>query len=177
MTRKPSTILNGVEYIIMKQFYRSLPDWYKSAIFNELYFISDGGSLWLQCDSSLGQQLSYNDPRYVISCILTCINCNLLDLFFAIFHPQISLWSFCLFRRTRISYVQHIWCTFLRITCSVLSMAQSPSKETVNIFVYIGCWFSIGSSMCILFVSLLISSFPCCRLVFSMILGTPSTRA
>lgn len=24
-----------------------LPDWYKSAIFNELYFISDGGTIWL----------------------------------------------------------------------------------------------------------------------------------
>ncbi|XP_072353279.1 non-lysosomal glucosylceramidase isoform X2 [Scyliorhinus torazame] len=25
-----------------------LPDWYKSALFNELYFISDGGTIWLQ---------------------------------------------------------------------------------------------------------------------------------
>uniref|UniRef100_A0A1B0AJL2 Non-lysosomal glucosylceramidase n=1 Tax=Glossina pallidipes TaxID=7398 RepID=A0A1B0AJL2_GLOPL len=40
-----------------------LPEWYKSAIFNELYFISDGGSLWLKCDSSLGEELDYNDPR------------------------------------------------------------------------------------------------------------------
>ena len=24
-----------------------LPSWYKSAIFNELYFVSDGGSVWL----------------------------------------------------------------------------------------------------------------------------------
>ncbi|XP_061387409.1 non-lysosomal glucosylceramidase [Musca vetustissima] len=40
-----------------------LPDWYKSAIFNQLYYISDGGTLWLLCDSSLGQELEYNDPR------------------------------------------------------------------------------------------------------------------
>ncbi|XP_030376910.1 non-lysosomal glucosylceramidase isoform X1 [Scaptodrosophila lebanonensis] len=40
-----------------------LPDWYKCAIFNQLYFISDGGTLWLKCDSSLGEQLAYDDPR------------------------------------------------------------------------------------------------------------------
>jgi len=28
-------------------FFRSLPDWYKSALFNESYFIADGGSIWL----------------------------------------------------------------------------------------------------------------------------------
>jgi len=27
--------------------FRSLPDWYKSALFNESYFIADGGSVWL----------------------------------------------------------------------------------------------------------------------------------
>ena len=26
----------------------SLPDWFKSAIFNELYYLADGGSVWLQ---------------------------------------------------------------------------------------------------------------------------------
>ncbi|XP_055852929.1 non-lysosomal glucosylceramidase isoform X1 [Episyrphus balteatus] len=40
-----------------------LPDWYKSAIFNELYFISDGGSIWLKCDASFGKELEYDDPR------------------------------------------------------------------------------------------------------------------
>lgn len=40
-----------------------LPDWYKCAIFNQLYFISDGGTLWLKCDSSLGTKLPYDDPR------------------------------------------------------------------------------------------------------------------
>lgn len=29
-----------------------LPSWYKSAIFNELYFVSDGGSIWLDCIES-----------------------------------------------------------------------------------------------------------------------------
>lgn len=24
-----------------------IPDWYKSALFNELYFVSDGGTVWL----------------------------------------------------------------------------------------------------------------------------------
>ncbi|CAI5438638.1 unnamed protein product [Caenorhabditis angaria] len=27
-----------------------LPDWYKSALFNELYFITDGGSIWFEYD-------------------------------------------------------------------------------------------------------------------------------
>lgn len=26
---------------------RSLPNWYKSALFNELYFVADGGTVWL----------------------------------------------------------------------------------------------------------------------------------
>ena len=30
----------------------SLPEWYKSAIFNELYFLADGGTVWLQFDGS-----------------------------------------------------------------------------------------------------------------------------
>ncbi|XP_055634667.1 non-lysosomal glucosylceramidase [Toxorhynchites rutilus septentrionalis] len=37
-----------------------LPDWYKSAIFNELYFIADGGSVWLTTDEA---DLPYDDPR------------------------------------------------------------------------------------------------------------------
>ncbi|XP_032592367.1 non-lysosomal glucosylceramidase isoform X1 [Drosophila grimshawi] len=40
-----------------------LPDWYKCAIFNQLYFISDGGTLWLKCDTSLGKPLAFDDPR------------------------------------------------------------------------------------------------------------------
>jgi non-lysosomal glucosylceramidase len=35
----------------MKSFYllsfRQLPDWYKRALFNELYFVADGGTIWL----------------------------------------------------------------------------------------------------------------------------------
>ncbi|GFS08363.1 non-lysosomal glucosylceramidase [Elysia marginata] len=30
----------------------SLPAWYKSAIFNELYFLSDGGSIWIEATKS-----------------------------------------------------------------------------------------------------------------------------
>lgn len=32
--------------------FRKLPAWFKSAIFNELYFVSDGGTLWLDYDTS-----------------------------------------------------------------------------------------------------------------------------
>lgn len=28
-------------------FSSSLPSWYKSALFNELYFVADGGTIWL----------------------------------------------------------------------------------------------------------------------------------
>ncbi|XP_043934461.1 non-lysosomal glucosylceramidase isoform X1 [Protopterus annectens] len=31
---------------------RSLPDWYKSALFNELYFIADGGTIWIEVPSN-----------------------------------------------------------------------------------------------------------------------------
>ena len=37
----------------------SLPAWYKSAIFNELYFLADGGTVWLQHDDG-GDEC---DPR------------------------------------------------------------------------------------------------------------------
>ena len=38
-----------------------LPEWFKSAIFNELYFLADGGSVWLEVDSS--EKLDNNDLR------------------------------------------------------------------------------------------------------------------
>ncbi|XP_050440390.1 non-lysosomal glucosylceramidase isoform X2 [Adelges cooleyi] len=39
-----------------------LPDWYKSAIFNELYFVADGGSVWLLPPKD--DHLDVTDPRY-----------------------------------------------------------------------------------------------------------------
>lgn len=48
----------------MRFFNSDLPDWYKSAIFNELYFIADGGSIWLAVDDTT---LPYDDPRSVSS--------------------------------------------------------------------------------------------------------------
>lgn len=42
----------------------SLPDWYKSALFNELYFVSDGGSLWIEnTPNKEGCQVYPNDTR------------------------------------------------------------------------------------------------------------------
>ncbi|XP_058791221.1 non-lysosomal glucosylceramidase [Phymastichus coffea] len=38
-----------------------LPEWFKSGLFNELYFVSDGGSVWLLTDQS--DNLSDDDPR------------------------------------------------------------------------------------------------------------------
>lgn len=43
--------------------FRELPDWYKSALFNETYFISDGGTLWFTIDNEEASQLDKNDPR------------------------------------------------------------------------------------------------------------------
>jgi non-lysosomal glucosylceramidase len=37
-----------------------LPEWYKSAIFNELYFIADGGTVWLNVDDP---DMNVDDPR------------------------------------------------------------------------------------------------------------------
>lgn len=37
---------------------RSLPAWYKSALFNELYFLADGGTVWLEVpEDSLPEEL------------------------------------------------------------------------------------------------------------------------
>ncbi|XP_034935399.1 non-lysosomal glucosylceramidase [Chelonus insularis] len=38
-----------------------LPDWYKSALFNELYYVADGGTVWLRKDDN--DQFSNTDPR------------------------------------------------------------------------------------------------------------------
>ncbi|KAK7867239.1 hypothetical protein R5R35_000233 [Gryllus longicercus] len=38
-----------------------LPDWYKSALFNETYFVSDGGTIWLTPFDA--NQLEPSDPR------------------------------------------------------------------------------------------------------------------
>lgn len=43
-----------------------LPDWYKSALFNETYFVSDGGSVWLDLDEADLKLLPEDDPRYKI---------------------------------------------------------------------------------------------------------------
>ncbi|TKR87155.1 hypothetical protein L596_011604 [Steinernema carpocapsae] len=34
----------------------SLPDWYKSALFNELYFVTDGGSCWVEFDERWSEE-------------------------------------------------------------------------------------------------------------------------
>lgn len=39
----------------------NLPDWYKSALFNELYYISDGGTIWLRTDET--DNFEPTDPR------------------------------------------------------------------------------------------------------------------
>ncbi|CAH2002818.1 unnamed protein product [Acanthoscelides obtectus] len=39
------------------------PDWYKSALFNQSYFISDGGGVWLTLDEEESMKLGPNDPR------------------------------------------------------------------------------------------------------------------
>ena len=39
----------------------ALPDWYKSGLFNELYFVADGGSVWLRVDEH--EDLPADDPR------------------------------------------------------------------------------------------------------------------
>ncbi|XP_076260376.1 non-lysosomal glucosylceramidase [Rhynchophorus ferrugineus] len=40
-----------------------LPDWYKSALFNETYFVSDGGTVWLSLEEEAAKDLKENDPR------------------------------------------------------------------------------------------------------------------
>ncbi|RZC10207.1 non-lysosomal glucosylceramidase [Asbolus verrucosus] len=42
---------------------QELPDWYKSALFNETYFVSDGGTIWVTVDSEEAKKLPKGDPR------------------------------------------------------------------------------------------------------------------
>lgn len=38
-----------------------MPAWYKSALFNELYFLADGGTVWLEVpEDSLPEELGGN---------------------------------------------------------------------------------------------------------------------
>ena len=39
----------------------SLPSWYKSALFNELYFVSDGGTVWVE-----GSSLANDDDGILV---------------------------------------------------------------------------------------------------------------
>lgn len=41
----------------------TLPDWYKSALFNETYYVSDGGSVWLDLDQEEMEKMAPDDPR------------------------------------------------------------------------------------------------------------------
>ena len=45
--------------------FRAYPAWYKSALFNELYFMSDGGSVWLELqeDQANGNPASPNGTQ------------------------------------------------------------------------------------------------------------------
>ncbi|XP_017769202.1 PREDICTED: non-lysosomal glucosylceramidase [Nicrophorus vespilloides] len=40
-----------------------LPDWYKAALFNGTYYVSDGGSAWYILDDSEASKLAKHDPR------------------------------------------------------------------------------------------------------------------
>lgn len=42
---------------------KELPSWYKSALFNETYFVSDGGGVWLKIDEEEGKTMPPEDPR------------------------------------------------------------------------------------------------------------------
>lgn len=44
--------------------FSELPDWYKSALFNELYFVSDGGTVWFTADDE--KKLPEDDIRFVL---------------------------------------------------------------------------------------------------------------
>ncbi|XP_044744306.1 non-lysosomal glucosylceramidase [Coccinella septempunctata] len=48
-----STILNDA----------NLPTWFKTALFNQLYYVSDGGSIWLTLEEEEKQKLPETDPR------------------------------------------------------------------------------------------------------------------
>ena len=67
----------------------SLPDWFKSAIFNELYYIADGGSVWLEPDS--GEGLHEEDFRVKYGRWCKSINPKLFTNIF--FLKDGAIWS------------------------------------------------------------------------------------
>jgi len=44
--------------------FRLLPEWYKSAIFNEIYYVADGGTVWLLPLQEHYDTMNVTDPRY-----------------------------------------------------------------------------------------------------------------
>lgn len=69
-----------------------LPDWYKSAIFNELYYITDGGTVWLTVEQS--DDIDYSDPRYDIRKIETEPRPYVLIAFYFFFRSSLSYGRF-----------------------------------------------------------------------------------
>lgn len=47
-----------------------LPEWYKSALFNETYFVSDGGTVWLETTEEEKNRYSSDDPRFGLQRII-----------------------------------------------------------------------------------------------------------
>ncbi|KAL3286494.1 hypothetical protein HHI36_000999 [Cryptolaemus montrouzieri] len=41
----------------------NLPAWFKTGVFNQLYFVSDGGSIWLSIEKEQSNKLPDSDPR------------------------------------------------------------------------------------------------------------------
>ncbi|ENN79258.1 hypothetical protein YQE_04294, partial [Dendroctonus ponderosae] len=46
------------------KYFSDLPDWYKSALFNESYFLSDGGTVWLSLEEEFAKTLNTSDSRF-----------------------------------------------------------------------------------------------------------------
>ena len=56
-----TTVENWLSTNIILLLFSDLPEWYCSALFNELYFVADGGTVWLVCDDKKIDPV--HDPR------------------------------------------------------------------------------------------------------------------
>lgn len=66
------------------------PEWYKAALFNELYYLVDGGTLWADCERD-GTHSVDSGPFAVLECFDYPFY-NTLDVYFYASFALVSLW-------------------------------------------------------------------------------------
>lgn len=78
----------------------SLPSWYKSALFNELYFVADGGTIWIDVDHITDNKTPI--PPFVKE------------------HGRFAYLEGIIFTCTCHLYESSFWCTWIHPICCII---------------------------------------------------------